>query len=235
MDGAAVSGIKASVGHLEPAAGMIGLQSLLSALIASEGAPNAQLRVLNPKVAATLEVCSDRWPLQGATSRLPFSSERVAAGVSSFGYSGTIAHAILTATETRAAQYFATAAATTLRFRHRVFAWNDHHALSTTSHIPFLGALVSESSSELIWEQHFSPFELVFLQDHRVGSVPLLPGTCYIEMARAVVRAAHDEASAFDLTSVAFSTILFLDEADITPNVRVCLDRRPGRSNHVAA
>ena len=94
--------------------------------------------------------------------------------------------------------------------------------------MPFLGALVSESSSELIWEQHFSPFELVFLQDHRVGSVPLLPGTCYIEMARAVVRAAHDEASAFDLTSVAFSTILFLDEADITPNVRVSLDRRPG-------
>ena len=85
---------KLQCGHLEPAAGMIGLQSLLSALIACAGAPNAQLRVLNPKVAATLDVCSDRWPLQGAISRLPLSSERVAAGVSSFGYSGTIAHAI---------------------------------------------------------------------------------------------------------------------------------------------
>ena len=49
-----VSGVKASLGHLEPTAGMVGLQSLLAALKSWLVAPNAQLRALNPKVAASL-------------------------------------------------------------------------------------------------------------------------------------------------------------------------------------
>ena len=44
--------------------------------------------------------------------------------------------------------------------------------------------------------------ELAFLTDHRVGDVPLLPGTCYIEMARAVVRATNGDAAGFVLEQV---------------------------------
>merc|ERR1712091_411322 len=45
----AVGGIKANIGHAEPAAGMTGLLKLALGLSASQAAPNAQLRALNPK------------------------------------------------------------------------------------------------------------------------------------------------------------------------------------------
>ena len=50
--------------------------------------------------------------------------------------------------------------------------------------------------------QTLSNVELAFLTDHRVGDVPLLPGTCYIEMARAVVRATNGDAAGFVLEQV---------------------------------
>ena len=90
--------------------------------------------------------------------------------------------------------------------------------------MPFLGVLCDRSADELVWEQRFSEFELAFLSNHRVGTVKLLPGTCYIEMARAMVRQQHGEAC-FALTNVQFQTILFLDEAELRgpPTVRVRL------------
>merc|ERR1712091_88403 len=46
----AVDGVKANIGHAEPAAGMTGLLKLALGLSASRAAPNAQLRALNPHV-----------------------------------------------------------------------------------------------------------------------------------------------------------------------------------------
>ena len=96
--------------------------------------------------------------------------------------------------------------------------------------MPFLGVLCDRSGDELVWEQRFSKFELAFLSNHRVGTVRLLPGTCYIEMARAMVRQQHGEAC-FALTNVRFQTILFLDEAELRgpPTVRLALDAATGR------
>ena len=96
--------------------------------------------------------------------------------------------------------------------------------------MPFLGVLCDRSADELVWEQRFSEFELAFLSNHRVGTVKLLPGTCYIEMARAMVRQQHGEAC-FALTDVAFQSILFLDEAELRgpPTVRLALDAATGR------
>ena len=90
--------------------------------------------------------------------------------------------------------------------------------------MPFLGVLCDRSADELLWEQRFSEFELAFLSNHRVGTVKLLPDTCYFEMARAMVRQQHGEAC-FALTNVQFQTILFLDEAELRgpPTVRVRL------------
>ena len=81
------------------------------------------------------------------------------------------------------------------------------------------------SADEIVWQQRFSAVELAFLQGHRVGNVMLLPGTCYIEMARAVVRQQHGAVS-FALPNVRFQTIMFLDEAAWrgAPIVRLQLD-----------
>merc|ERR1712091_533710 len=85
----AVGGVKANIGHAEPAAGMTGLLKLALGLRVREAAPNAQLRLLNPHVGDTL---------RGVTGALPVQFAAMAIGsgaVSSFGYSGTIAHAVL--------------------------------------------------------------------------------------------------------------------------------------------
>jgi acyl transferase domain-containing protein len=91
----ALGGIKANIGHAEPAAGMTGLLKLALALEASGAAPNAQLRRLNPHVDAALRGSGCALPAQLASLRRGEGDGWVAGGVSSFGYSGTIAHAVL--------------------------------------------------------------------------------------------------------------------------------------------
>ena len=91
-----VGAAKASVGHTESAAGMVGLLLSMLLLSTNQTAPNAQLRQLNPHLVDMLRgaCCAlplSVSPLRGAAPAAP------AAGVSSFGYSGTIAHAILQA------------------------------------------------------------------------------------------------------------------------------------------
>jgi acyl transferase domain-containing protein len=122
-------------------------------------------------------------------------------------------------------------------YKRRRFAWfsvgapSRHSArpasITDASSVPFLGRLQESSATELIWQQQFSPFELAFLQGHRVGKVKLLPGTCYIEIARAVVRERHGE-TPFALLDVRFKTIMFLDECDQsgapTVQLRLSLD-----------
>ena len=58
-----------------------------------------------------------------------------------------------------------------------------------------------------------------------MGRVSLLPGTCYIEIARAVVRDQHGS-TAFALPNVRFQSIMFLDEAALrgAPLVRMRLE-----------
>eukprot|EP00966_Prymnesium_polylepis_P316839 7320952-Prymnesium_polylepis.1 len=49
----AVGGIKANIGHAEPAAGMTGIVNLALGLLRGGASPNAQLRTLNPHVGRT--------------------------------------------------------------------------------------------------------------------------------------------------------------------------------------
>ena len=80
--------VKSSIGHGESTAGMTGLLKLTVGLRYGETAPNAQLRLLNPHLGSTLRCVSCALPVQ--LSRL--SADARHGGVSSFGYSGTIAH-----------------------------------------------------------------------------------------------------------------------------------------------
>ena len=86
----------------------------------------------------------------------------------------------------------------------------------------FLGILCTQTVDAREWEQRLLPHELIFLQGHRVGWVPLLPGTCYIEFARAMVTAVFGE-SLFTLSETKFENILFLDDTDLrgAPFIRV--------------
>lgn len=102
-----ISGIKANVGHLEPAAGFAGLAALAVAADA-QAVSNIQLHSLNPQLQSALVASHVRQLCAGVDSVTPLPSHRrvsqdvtnggesySAACVSSFGFSGIIAHARL--------------------------------------------------------------------------------------------------------------------------------------------
>jgi len=86
-----VGSVKSNIGHLEPAAGIAGVAKVLLALEHEEIPPNLHLTVGNSKLdwdrlAVTVPTVVRNWPR---------SDRRRIAAVSSFGASGTNAHAIL--------------------------------------------------------------------------------------------------------------------------------------------
>ena len=87
----AIGAAKGSVGHSEAASGAIGLLKVQRLLEDALVVGNAHLRVLNPLIGERLGASPSSFlmPSQG------ISTESESTGVSSFGYSGTIAHALL--------------------------------------------------------------------------------------------------------------------------------------------
>ena len=85
-----LSSVKANIGHAEPGAGLSGMSKLLLSMHHQMCPINAQLRVMNTHVRAAVLGAPCALPTQtaGFEQRSTF-----AAGVSSFGYSGTIVHA----------------------------------------------------------------------------------------------------------------------------------------------
>ena len=88
--------IKANLGHGESTAGVSGVPRLALGLASGEAAPNAQLRALNPHVRSATRGKPSVMPCQVATGILASNAQALqSGGVSSFGYSGTISHAVL--------------------------------------------------------------------------------------------------------------------------------------------
>ncbi|MBV9790074.1 MAG: SDR family NAD(P)-dependent oxidoreductase [Chloroflexi bacterium] len=91
-----VGALKTSIGHLVTAAGIGGLIKTALSLHNSLIPPSLNLRVPNPGIPW------ESYPLEVPTQPTPWpASERRIAGVSSFGWSGTNAHAILEAAPER--------------------------------------------------------------------------------------------------------------------------------------
>ena len=132
----AIGSVKANAGHSEPGAGFSGLIRLVRAMAWDEVAPNAQLRALNPHVGSALRRHLGVLPMQLAALASPWSKELTLlskgltvlakeltlGGVSSFGYSGTIAHAVLQAEQ--GAQSL-TPVMPMLPLKRRAFPWRD--------------------------------------------------------------------------------------------------------------
>jgi hypothetical protein len=83
--------VKANLAHGESTAGVSGLLRLALGLASGDGSPNAKLRAINPHVGGAMRGVSGAL----AVGLCAFAAEAGKGGVSSFGYSGTIAHAVL--------------------------------------------------------------------------------------------------------------------------------------------
>jgi acyl transferase domain-containing protein len=87
-----IGSVKANIGHAEAAAGMAGLIKAVQALRHRALPRQLHVNVLNPMIDwDAIPVCV---PLE-TTSLAPRSDEPICCGVSSFGFSGTNAHAVL--------------------------------------------------------------------------------------------------------------------------------------------
>ena len=166
---------KANVGHTEPAAGMTGIVRLASALGHGLGTPNAQLRVLNPHVGSALVDLPSVMPTQAA----PLHGAS-AGGVNSFGYSGTITHALVRAKPQELPE--------------------DHHDLIGLKRLHFhwreathplvQHKLLDISSTDTIFRSKIDSMMLSIVADHVVNGSIILPGAGYLEMGRALLKGA---------------------------------------------
>jgi 3-oxoacyl-(acyl-carrier-protein) synthase/acyl carrier protein len=84
-----VGAAKACVGHLEPAAGIVGLIKAVLLLQVGQAPGNPELRSLNSKLC-TIDINGS---VSIPVTMAPLSMTRV--GINSFGYAGTIAHTVL--------------------------------------------------------------------------------------------------------------------------------------------
>ena len=88
-----MGGVKANIGHAEPAAGMTGLLKLSLGLQRGEAQPNAQLRALNALINSfSNEITAQPFAL--GISRLALQ-RGTACGVAAFGASGVLGHIIV--------------------------------------------------------------------------------------------------------------------------------------------
>jgi len=178
----ALSGMKANMGHSEAAAGLTGLVKLAVGLRASEAAPNAQLRLLNPRVGGALQGVKGQCALPTHASRLA-DLPSLAGGVSSFGYSGTIAHAVLVCGAGGEGGDETMPLFTPLMYRRRSFVWSLHPMAQRGLHL---------SDGAHVFRAAAAGALHALVADHIVQGRVIFPGAGYLEMARA---AAKDEAS----------------------------------------
>ena len=90
--------VKANIGHLEPAAGIAGLIKAILVLQHEQAPPNPALKTLNPKIAEVVKGAAVSFPMECESLRRwsgKGDGDALVAGVSSFGYAGTIAHAVV--------------------------------------------------------------------------------------------------------------------------------------------
>ena len=122
-----ISGIKANTGHTGAAGGLVALLILSMNLMQRKVHPHAQLRQMSAHVCSTL---------RGTLSGVPVSvapidaklRESIVGGVSSFGWSGTLAHGVLAGERGNAKVPL------TLAFRRKVFAFGPAVSRLVTLH-----------------------------------------------------------------------------------------------------
>ena len=116
--------VKANIGHLEAAAGIVGLIKAVLVLQHEQAPPNSELKTLNPKIVQLVGNLPIHFPVKLESLRKQsgigqslerdesaFSTRTLLAGVSSFGFAGTIAHAIVSQSPPEIARRITTSAA----------------------------------------------------------------------------------------------------------------------------
>jgi len=99
----------------------------------------------------------------------------------------------------------------------------SYNPLSSERAHPLLDACVVETSERSVFWSQFSPATHWVLSDHKVLGIPTVPGTTYLEMARAAFVHLHPS-EVTDIRGVTFRAPLMVDEGEVR-EVITSLDR----------
>ena len=189
-----IGSLKANAGHTEPGAGLAGALKLVMQLRDMSVSPNAQLRVLNPHVGGALRGVACGLSVQLAAAVTGAGS----GGVSSFGYAGTIAHAVQR--RAVAAEELALFQLPLAYCRHG-FAWRE------PPHPFAQRRLASSDGATAVFRSPAAGALHALVADHVVSGRVVFPGAGYLEMARA--------GGAATLRGVYFVEPLAIEAADL--------------------
>ena len=142
-----VSSVKASIGHTESAAGLVGAHTILLQSEYLRNAINTQLQALNHLISMPFISLLAKTPTQSIN--LDFV-ELNSYGISSFGYSGTIAHALFQRCTTCETNRFSSHSLCFLLYRRCSFLWQG-------SVHPFSQELVSTSKGHMFRSSSSGP------------------------------------------------------------------------------
>jgi len=220
---AALGGGKASYAHSETAAGLHGVMKAVHALHSNAVAPNARLRVLSAHVALQRAKGSPMLYFGVQLSRLPSCSRKHeaefgrAAGINSFGYAGTIAHALVGCHATCAPKPLPMSDGPILT--RRFFPWRVvPHPLLTTS------AALTQVDGHLVLHTAERARLRELVHDHRIRERVVVPAAALLEMVRATrcfIARSHANGAAV-LLDVTFRRPLTLSEDEPDVQASAC-------------
>jgi len=197
-----VGAVKTRIGHLEAAAGIAGVIKCLLALRFGELPLNLHCEELNPRIENLRRKCDFRFPVDGAITFEHKPKERMLAGVSSFGFGGTNGHVILQGVSDERAVMLGSSNTAILR-----------------NPAP---AFVVKPLTNQKWQVEMPSYSYAVIVNHKVGSLPVLPATTYIEMIQPIMNG-----EAFSLEDLRFEKMHFLDpSADF---LSVLVSQKEGR------
>ena len=177
-----VGSVKANIGHCEPAAGLAGILVLAFRGQQANGV-SAQLRILNQIILGPLRSLGGTVPMQVAQLR----DDRVAGGISSFGYSGTIAHAVFTSGRERISTRESLSlgdgsvapSQQPVSFERRALRWRERPHPFLQQQLPTMHEAVVAFRSPTAGTMY------ALVADHMIQSRVVFPGAGHLELARA--------------------------------------------------
>jgi len=182
--------VKSRTGHLEAAAGIIGIIKATLCLSNRLVPRNLHCQNLNPRIEKLQQKCPLLFPR--ADTRFQ-QSGILHAGVSSFGFGGANAHVILCSVESN----------------RQIPMSIGKVSLPAVSSYKVVD-LVSSSSTCKLWHVTIPPETLNCVRNHKVGAVSVVPATTYIEIINPIVEKLHPD-STYTLDDLDFSKMLFVD------------------------
>ena len=201
---------KASVGHSEAASGQVGLLKVQGGLRGRRGlgqpaAACGSTRLIHERLG-TVSCHRLSLPTQGVGGLMRQPEQRVDGGVSSFGYSGTIAHAVLSdegiAQRTDLPWLL-------LVYNRRIFQWRDVPHPFAQRRLP------SSDGGPTVFRSPSAGTLFALVADHVVQARIVFPGAGYLEMARAAAAEATLQ-GVFFLQPLAIDSVTLLIECAVS-------------------